>query len=247
VARGLWLNVIGTVPSLATGGNRKGEIARLQESVDAIRTVLLHQSRQQPLHVVMVTSASSREGKTTLATQLAASLARAWKRTLVIDADMRHPSAHSVFDAPAEPGLAEVLRGEVDVAGAIRATPHGRLWLLPAGNGDAHAFQALAQDSVRTLLEQLKQQYDFIVIDTPPVLPVTDPMLVGQHVDGVLFAILKDVSRAPAIYAAQQKLAPLGVRTLGAVVLGADSEFATDYRYPPNTAETPCSPASTPS
>jgi Mrp family chromosome partitioning ATPase len=75
------------------------------------------------------------------------------------------------------------------------------------------------------LFEQLKQQYDFIIIDTPPLLPVADTLLIGQHVDGAVFAILRDVSRAPAIYAAQQKIAPLNVRTLGAVVLGAQNEF----------------------
>jgi capsular exopolysaccharide synthesis family protein len=159
-------------------------------------------------------------------------LSRAWKRTLVIDADLRHPGTHLLFETPQEPGLAEVLRGEVEPADAIRATAYSRLWVLPAGNGDNHAIQALAQDNVRTIFEQLKQQYDFIIIDAPPVLPVTDSLLIGQHVDGVLFAILSEVSRSPAIYAAQQKLAPLDLHTLGAVVLGTQPEFSDkNYRY----------------
>lgn len=239
VSRGLGLNVIGTIPALPTRAKNPNAndasadadwVGPLNESVDAIRTVLLHQARSEALHVVMITSANGGEGKTTLATQLAASLARGWKRTLVIDGDLRHPATHTLFDVPQEPGLAEVLRGEVESADAVRATSFSRLWVLPAGNGDAHAIQALAQDSVRTLFEQLKQQYDFIIIDAPPVLPVTDSLLLGQHVDGVLFAILTDVSRAPAVYAAQQKLAPLGLHTLGAVVLGAASEFG-DKKY----------------
>jgi capsular exopolysaccharide synthesis family protein len=241
VTRGLGINVLGTVPAIpARSKNPSAKdaeaeaawLGQLHESVDAIRTVLLHQARNESLHIIMISSASSGEGKTTLATQLGASLSRAWKRTLVIDADLRHPGTHVVFDTPQEPGLAEVLRGETDPADAIRATAHSRLWLLPAGNGDAHAIQALAQDNVRTLFEQLKQQFDFIIIDAPPVLPVTDSLLIGQHVDGVLFAILSDVSRAPAVFAAQQKLAPLAVRSLGAVILGAESEFGDkQYRY----------------
>src|SRR5439155_19514273 len=104
-----------------------------------------------------------------------------------------------------------------------------------AGNGDAHAIQALAQENIRTLFEQLKQQYDFIIIDTPPVLPVTDSLLIGQHVDGVVYAVLRDVSRAPAVYAAQQKMAQLGVHTIGAVLLGADAEFGgKTYGYAMN-------------
>jgi capsular exopolysaccharide synthesis family protein len=244
VAQGLGLTVLGTLPALPAKARKPDPAAQekwqaqLNESVDAIRTVILHQARTEPLHVLMVTSAQGGEGKTTLATQLAASLSRAWKRTLVIDGDLRHPAAHTLFDAPQEPGLAEVLRGEVEPGDAIRATQLARLWLLPTGNGDAHAIQALAQDNVQTLFEQLKQQYDYIIIDTPPVLPVTDSLLLGQHVDGMVFAILRDVSRAPAVHAAQQKLAPLGVRTLGAVVLGARSEFdEKNYGYGMNQAK----------
>ncbi len=234
VAQGLGLKVIGTVPVMPARPRKGAQDSaieqlwqhQLQESMDAIRTVILHQARSEALHVLMITSASSGEGKTTLATQLAASLARAWKRTLIIDGDLRHPATHTLFEVSQEPGLAEVLRGEVEPADAIKATQFSRLWVLPAGNGDGHAIQALAQDNVRTLFEQFKQQYDFIIIDAPPVLPVTDTLLLGQHVDSVLFAILRDVSRAPAIHAAQQKLAPLGVPSLGAVVLGAAAEFS---------------------
>jgi capsular exopolysaccharide synthesis family protein len=241
VTHGLGLNVIGTIPAMPTrsrkpssqdGAAEQQWLNQLQESVDAIRTVILHQARTESLHVIMVTSANGGEGKTTLATQLAASLSRAWKRTLIIDGDLRHPATHKLFEVPAEPGLAEVLRGEVEPAEAIRATPFSRLWVLPAGNGDNHAIQALAQDNVRTLFEQWKLQYDFIIIDSPPVLPVTDTLLLGSHVDGVVMSVLRDVSRAPAIYAAQQKLAPLGVTMLGAVVLGTEPEFSDkNYRY----------------
>ena len=233
VSHGLGLRVVGTLPAMVRSGKgttpddpaEQQWVRQLQESVDAIRTVILHQARAKSLHVIMVTSANSGEGKTTVTTQLAASLARGWKRTLVIDGDLRHPAAHKLFDAPSEPGLAEVLRGEVEPADAIRATPFSRLWVLPAGNGDAHAIQALAQENVGSLFEQLKQQYDFILIDSPPVLPVTDTLLLGQHVDGVVLSVLRDVSRAPALYAAQQKLAPLGVAMLGAVILGTEPEF----------------------
>src|SRR5262249_32795017 len=150
VAHGLGLNVVGTVPAMPAASKNANDSAleaqclnQLQESVDAIRTVLLHKARNEALHLIMITSANTGEGKTTLATQLAASLARAWKRTLIIDADLRHPATHVLFDTPQEPGLAELLRGEVESASAIRATSLSRLWVLPAGNGDSHALQAL--------------------------------------------------------------------------------------------------------
>lgn len=242
VSRGLGLNVVGSLPPMpasvrkAGAGDATPENAawqhQLTESVDGIRTMLMHASRSDNLRVIMVTSATGGEGKTSLATQLAASLARAWRKTLLIDGDLRKPSANKVFDLPNEPGFCEVLRNEVSVADAIKPTSLGRLWLLPAGHFDSHAVQALAQDNMRTLLEQLKQQYDFIIVDSCPVLPVADALLLGQHMDGVIFSVLRDVSRVPAVYAAQQKINNLAIRTLGAVMIGAKTEMGNlGYAY----------------
>jgi capsular exopolysaccharide synthesis family protein len=241
VAQGLGMNVVGTVPAIPTQARQPiGAPAgadtlwqhQLHESVDAIRTLLLHASRSEALRVVMVTSANSAEGKTSLASQLAASLARAWRKVLLVDGDLRHPAAHDLFGVAPEPGFSEVLRGEVAAEDAIRATQMSRLWVLPAGNWDSHAIQALAQDNLRTLFEQLKQQYDFVIVDSCPVLPVADTLLLGQHVDGVIFSILRDVSRAPEVFAAHQKLTALGVRILGAVMLGARPALSNrGYQY----------------
>ncbi len=243
VVRGLGMTVIGTVPPMPEaarkplpGGASQYDAywqSRLMESIDGIRTMLLHTSRTDALRVIMVTSAVGGEGKTSLASQLAASLARAWKRTLLIDGDLRNPAAHKLFNVTQEPGFSEVLRGEADPAQAIRATPISRLWVLPAGNWDAHAVQALAQDQVRTMFQNLKQQYDFIIVDSCPVLPVADSLLLAQHTDGVLFSVMRDVSRLPAVWAAQQRLQNLGVRSIGAVVIGdqGDDLGAAAYKY----------------
>ena len=195
--------------------------------------MLLHAARTEKLHTVMVTSALGGEGKTSLASQLAASLARAWRKTLLIDGDLRNPAAHKLFDVPQEPGFCEVLRGEAAVNDSVRPTSLSRLWIMPAGQWDAHAVQALAQENVHDLFEQLKQQYDFIVVDSSPVLPVADALLLGQHVDGVLLSVLRDVSRTPAVYAAQQRLNNLSIRTLGAVVIGdPGGPGSLAYQYP---------------
>jgi capsular exopolysaccharide synthesis family protein len=237
LSHGLGLNVVGALPAVRpparqTPAQVAAVQAQLQEAVDGVRTMLLHAARSEPMRVIMVTSATGGEGKTSVATQLAASLARAWRKTLLIDADLRNPAAHRVFEVAREPGLCEVLRGEVAVDDAIRPAPVSRLWVLPAGQWDAHAIQALAQDEVHTLIEQLKGQYDFIIVDSSPVLPVADTLLLAPHVDGVLFSVLRDVSRVPEVYAAQQRLAPLGVRTLGAVAIGMASDLSQRaYQY----------------
>src|SRR5207247_8635330 len=107
----------------------------------------------------------------------------------------------------------------------------GRWGVMAAGIWDAHATQALAQENVQALFEELRGQFDFIVIDSSPVLPVADTLLIGQHVDGVVLSILRDQSQLPRVYAAYQRLAMLGVRMLGAVVHGARGDsYGSEYQ-----------------
>jgi capsular exopolysaccharide synthesis family protein len=238
VVYGLGWRLVGALPALPSarrGGVRRGKDDKywhsiLTESVDATRTVLLHAARTEGLRTVMVTSAVSGEGKTSLSCHLATSLARAGRKTLLIDCDLRSPAAHRLFELPADPGVCELLRGEVELADAIRATPANNLWLIPAGQCDAQTLQSLAQDGVGAMLGQLKEQFDFIVVDSSPVLPVADALLIGQNVDVVIFSLLRDVSRIPNVYAAYQRLSTLGIRMLGAVVNGV-SRGAYGYSY----------------
>jgi succinoglycan biosynthesis transport protein ExoP len=233
VTENLGLPVVGALPALPSRSRRalEGPIgsdeviwrSQLTESVNAMRTMLLRLSRDEPLQIVLVTSALGGEGKTTLSSHLATSLARAGRRTLLIDGDLRKASLHKVFDLPAEPGLAELLRGEAEVADTIRPTLVDRLWLVPAGRCDDLALQALGMPEIRATFDRLRGQYDFIIVDSAPVLPVADSLLLSQNVDGVVFSILGDVSRVPRVYGAYERLAALGVRLLGAVVIGTKS------------------------
>jgi capsular exopolysaccharide synthesis family protein len=243
VTSGLGLRVIGTLPWLPAAARQHAAVAQslagldsklgMAEAVDAVRTVLLHAPRVDGARVIMISSASGGEGKTTLASHLAASLARAWRKTLLIDGDLRNPAQHTQFDQLLEPGLSEALRGEVEIDDAIKPTAVSRLWLMPAGKVDGHSLQALAQDGVGDLFEHLKEQYDFIVLDTSPVLPVPDALLLGKHADAVLLSVMRDVSRIPTVYGAQQRLEALGIRVLGAVVLGEKAEgYGRAVPYP---------------
>jgi capsular exopolysaccharide synthesis family protein len=234
VLQGLGMRVVGTVPLLPGAARKKSVQANslggldsqfgLTEAIDAIRTVLLHAPRIDGARIVMITSATGGEGKTTLASHLAASLARAWRKTLLIDGDLRNPEQHKQFDQAQEPGFCEAIRGEVEFDDVVRPTLVSRLWLLPAGKVDAHALQALAQEGVKGVFDRLKEQYDFIVLDTSPVLPVPDALLFGQQADAVLLSVLKDHSRIPAVYQAHQRLETLGIRILGSVVIGEKIE-----------------------
>ncbi len=228
----LGLTVVGALPVLPLRVHRRGPTAHretekdrywrnlLLESVDATRTMLVHAARNGSHRVVMITSAVSGEGKTSLASSLATSLARSGLRTLLIDADLRSPSINQLFNLPVAPGLSELLRGEVDADGAIVATTVKDLHLLAAGKCDRQTVRILAQGCLGPILAGLKERFDFVIVDSSPILPVADASIIAQEVDAVLISIFGEVSRKAKVLAAIQRLQHLGVPILGAVVTG---------------------------
>lgn len=247
VADGLGLPLVGALPALPARNRLMGGKAALQgrrwqnllvESIDATRTTLLHASRSESVRVVMVTSAVKGEGKTSLATHLATSLARAGLRTLLVDGDLRRPSLHRLLGQPAAPGFCELVRGEIDPVAVVCPTGTPNLALITAGACDALALQYLASHGgLDELFNRLKADYDFIVIDSAPVLPVTDTVLLAQHADGVIFSVLRDVSRVPEVYSAHQRLRVLGVKILGAVISGVSGPIYKPEYYGPDADE----------
>ncbi|HEY7159394.1 MAG TPA: polysaccharide biosynthesis tyrosine autokinase [Gemmataceae bacterium] len=234
VARGLGIRVVGAVPSLPNlehhlmGPNGESDLEGhpALESIDALRTMLLRDADDEETRLVLVTSATHGEGKTTVASHLASSLARAGRKTLLIDGDLRRPSAHQLFELPMHPGFSEVLLAEVELTDAVQTTTLEGLSFMAAGQWDREVMQALARDGVEGIFEKLEEEFDFVVIDSHPVLPATDSLLIGQRVDAVILSVLREVSQMPRVYAASQRLTTLGIRVLGAVVNGADPEEA---------------------
>jgi capsular exopolysaccharide synthesis family protein len=235
VTTGLGMRVVGAVPAvpgpalgrLVTTSDAQDEYeSSLLESIDAIRTMLLRDASVEATRVLMVTSAVAGEGKTTLATNLATSLARAGRKTLLVDCDLRCPAAHQLFEQTLQPGVSEILLGEVDLVDAIRPTTAIEgLWLIPAGQWDREVIQALARDGAQEMFDRLREEFDFIVVDSHPVLPATDSLLIGQNVDAVILALMKDVSQVPRVHTAGQRLTSLGIRVLGAVVNGMPTDI----------------------
>jgi len=238
----LGLQVVGTLPIMKSTPSRGLRLARRQgekdrywknvmlESIDATRTMLIHAARTGSHRVVMVTSAMGGEGKTSLASHLATSLARSGLRTVLIDADLRSPSIHALFNLPVAAGLSEVVRGEADWTSVIADTTLDELKVLTAGRCDRQTICLLSQGCLSLLFAQIKEQFDFVIVDSSPLLPVADGLIIAQHVDAVLFSIFRDVSRKHKVAAASERLRCLGVRILGAVVTGAHGgKYGKDY------------------
>jgi capsular exopolysaccharide synthesis family protein len=200
----------------------------LTESVDSFRTQLLHTARKNSLQIVMVSSAGSGEGKTSLSCHLAISLARSGLKTLLVDGDLRNPSAHDLFQLSLEPGLCEMLQDSALGSEAIRRTPVTGLWVLPAGKCTPRVLELLAQEPLAKVFAELREGFDFVIVDSSPILPVTDPLIFAQQSDGVIFSFMREVTRLGAARAAIDRLHALNVVTLGAVVSGIRP---TSYGY----------------
>jgi capsular exopolysaccharide synthesis family protein len=227
VDEGLGIRVVGTLPSLTSRKALDAShpvVAQLTESIDGVRTILMHDSTSKRRQVVLVTSAATMEGRTTVASQLAASLARAGRRTLLIDGDLRRPALHALFDVPLEDGLCEVLRAEVDAADVIRPTHAEGLWLLTAGYCDIDAIHALATEQMQPVFDKLRAEYDFIIIDGAPVLGMSDALIFGQYSDGAVLSVRRDHSQMPKINQAAELLRGVGIRIIGAVVNGVPTK-----------------------
>jgi capsular exopolysaccharide synthesis family protein len=251
VSKKLGLTVLGSVPRIPAGVLRRlGSPSkrnqawrmRLTEAVDSLAARLLRRAEMEGARVVLVSSASAGEGKTTLATQLGMSLARHQRRTVLVDFDLRRPTLDGIFGMSLEPGVCEFLRSAGAVHPTTRPTAVEHLAVMTAGHWDRQTLAALANGAAKTLLDQLRAEYEFVVIDSSPILPVADTRLVSQHVDTVVLSVFRDVSQGPKVLAAYEILEAFGVQRIEAVVTGGQEHFYgkdADYEPTPAAPESP--------
>lgn len=230
------LRLVGTIPSPDRGGLLglgifAGKVdyeewnRAVTESMDVVRTFLMRHIDPSRPASILISGASANEGKTTVSCQLAASLARTGKRVALVDCDFRRPSAHLMVDAHQSPGLGEFLRGEKELDDIRQSTQAPGLTFIGAGTVDQRVLQLLAVDGGRNLIQQLKSRFDFVIIDTSPLLFVAEPSMIAQNADIVLLATRKDFSRVPYLIQARDSLRSLQVPLLGAIMVGADADF----------------------
>jgi capsular exopolysaccharide synthesis family protein len=208
------------------------------EAFRNLRTSLIWSDGGEALKTLVVTSAAPGEGKTLTAANLAVTLAYDGLRVLLVDCDIRRPRVHGLFHLPRAPGLMELLvaadRPNAPTPPAIRQTTVARLSVLPCGALPNNAANLLSSNRMRVLLEELKQQFDIIVLDTPPVLATADAGIVGSLTDGVLLVVRAGHTDKNAAQRAYQQLANVGARVVGTVLNDPGGEVAKegDYYYP---------------
>ncbi len=205
--------------------------SQMAESYRALRTSLLLSNIGAPPKVIMVTSALPQEGKTTTSINTAVVLAQKGVRVLLIDADLRRPSIHKTLGMGPHSGLSNVLTGSTTVEQAITSSPIlPNLFVLPSGTPPPNPAELLASANMRDLLNQLREQYDHVVIDTPPSLSVTDAVVLSPRADAVVLVIRSAQTTKQALRRSRDVLMQVNAKVVG-VLLNAVDLSSPDYYY----------------
>jgi len=234
VSKRLNLALLGIVPTV-----RGSQVPLLSEQVPlefgeafrSLRTSIVFTSTTHGPRVVAVTSSQPLEGKTTTACNLATALAIGGSRVLLVDADMRRPGLHKLLGVENEPGLSHLLVGQAPVRSVIQATREPNLFVIPAGLTPPNPSELLSSDRMRMFLKNLQTgPFDWVIVDTPPVLAVTDAVIVTRAVSGVIFVIGSEMTRRVHAERALEILMTGRPRSLGCVLNRVDFQ-RNNYYY----------------
>ncbi len=202
-----------------------------REAYNLLRTNLTFSfSGEKSGRVVGVTSASPHEGKSTTSINLAYSLADAGNKVLLVDADMRRPSVASSLELELEPGLSDALAGNCE-AKIHTGVLQENLSVLTAGHIPPNPSELLSSDAMETVIEKYKKQYDYVVVDLPPILVVTDAAVASKHFSGLILVIRHASTKRREIADAIRQLDYVGAKILGFVYTKMDIGRKKNYKY----------------
>ncbi|MCK9860358.1 CpsD/CapB family tyrosine-protein kinase [Paenibacillus sp. ATY16] len=187
------------------------------EAYRTLRTNIQYSSVDAPIQLLMAASAQSGEGKSTVISNLAVAYAMEGKRVLLIDTDLRKPTIHRIFAQTNRLGLTNLLTSESTLQEVIKDGGIDNLDIITSGPTPPNPAELLGSHRMKTVLEELKERYDLILFDTPPVLPVTDSLIMSSYCDGVLLVIHAGKVKKAYVRKAKEKLDFVQSRIIGAV------------------------------
>lgn len=231
------LGEISTIPVATTGKLTKKrrsharELRLFEESVDSLSTTLTLREDLKKCKVFTITSALSGEGKTSVSCQLVVSLARSTSsKVLLIDGDLRAPDVHHVFGRPMTAGLVGYLNGVADWRELVDRDWNDSIHILTSGYLKGSPHRILSNGRFEKMISEAREEYDYIVLDTPPVLPASEALLFAKVADAVLMCALRDKSRIEQLVQAYHRLESSGANVAGSVLSGVPvREYASYY------------------
>lgn len=204
-----------SILGLKTFENPKSIVA---EAINQVNTAVMLSLSGRPPAAILITSPNPSEGKTTLCVNLACSLAMNGRKVVILDADMRRPTLHRIFQQPGQPGLSNFLTGSVALSEIIHATQVPGLFLIPAGAIPPNPVQLLNSEVFRELVEGLRQEFQHLVFDTPPIIGFADARVASCLVDGVILVLKHHTTSREAARLSTHLLSQVNARILGFIL-----------------------------
>jgi capsular exopolysaccharide synthesis family protein len=203
------------------------------ESYRMLRTAILLSTAAAPPKTILITSSQPGEGKTTTAVNTAISLSQLGASVLLIDADMRRPAVHTVLNITRNCGISNYLSGQGPLDDLIVKLPIPNLFALPCGPIPPNPAELISSDRMKELLRELSRRFDHILIDSPPLISVTDPVILSTMVDGAIFVVQSGKSSRELVRRARRDLSGAGARVLGVVLnnVNIKREGYDEYDY----------------
>lgn len=248
IGRDVVLPLFGEVPQLPArpriGTNRstklfERQLCMFEDSIHYLCRALLLSDQARDLRSLAITSAVGGEGKSSLAVQLAQSVALySHERVILVDADLRNPSVHALLGTPLSPGVIDVVGGDTpsdeEISAAVIEDHIQLVDILPAGKLHLHPHIVLREGKFEGLLESLKRKYRYVIVDTPPVLTVGESLSVCRAADGTVVCVMQDLSRQIQVDLACNRLAAAGANLIGTVLNGVSlrrysNKYGSDY------------------
>lgn len=202
------------------------------EAYRALRTSLQFIGLEHPTRIIQVTSPQASEGKTTTLSNLAVALSRAGKRVIIVDCDLRRPRVESFFGVDNAVGFTTVLLGDADLESALQPVPdQPRLAILPAGHPPPNPSELLSTARARDVLTTLRSRADFVLVDSPPVLPVADAIILAGVADATLLVVLAGTTTKQQVRRAAELLSQVDAPMIGTVLNAVDESGGSGYSY----------------
>jgi succinoglycan biosynthesis transport protein ExoP len=237
--------VLGVVPmleELVSGGGRENDrmrdlyvhehpISNVAECCRSLRTNILFSAADRPLKTIVVSSANPREGKTTCVIYLGTTMAQSGQRVLLIDTDMRKPRLHSLTGGSHAVGLSNLILGDRDYDEVIKSSDVPNLYVLPCGPLPPNPAELLMSHRFEKILAELNQRFDRVILDSPPLQPVTDAVLLSKQTDGVILVVQAGKTLRDDIKRSTNKIRSVGGTIFGVIVNAIEASDRDGYYY----------------
>lgn len=226
------LSILGSIPTIKKKGKFEDEAGRVSahlvthiaprsaaaEAYRSLRTSIQFASPDEPLKTILITSAGPKEGKTLTVANLGITTAQLGAKTLMLDSDLRRPMLHRLFNSTKEPGLTNALTESIELTDTIHETEIDNLWVMTCGTLPPNPAELLSSKRMKKLLTELKERFDIVILDSPPVIAVTDAVVLSSEVDGMALVIQSGETSEDAVLRARTLLENVHAKIIGAVL-----------------------------